>query len=147
LHFAQALAYFRGHSEVSSQDIRAVLPWTLHDKLPHNPQSPFFQKPENRVYLTDRVSWLWQLFDRAVAQQAAHAPTRKRTLELARTCNAGFARLSTPELGRRLFSIRDRMEEVIRETELNAVTHCDLVLLKDLYVKCRNELDRRESGQ
>ena len=88
-----------------------------------------------------------QLFDRAVAQQAAHAPTRRRTLELARTCNSGFAGLSTPELGRRLSHIRDRMEEVTRETELNAVTHSDLVLLKDLYVKCRNELDRRESGQ
>jgi len=147
LHFAQALAYFRGQSEVDAEDIRAVLPWVLHDKLPPNPQSPFFQKPENRVYLTDRVSWLWQLFDRAVAQHAAHAPTRRRTLELARTCTAGFAGLSTPELGRRLGSIRDRMDEVVRETELNAVTQSDLVLLKDLYVKCRNELDRRESGK
>jgi hypothetical protein len=147
LHFAQALAYFRGSQEVGAEDIRAVLPWVLHDKLPLNPQSPFFQKPENRVYLTDRVSWLWQLFDRAVAQQAAHAPTRRRTLELARACNGGFGGMSTPELGRKLTSIRDRMDEAVRETELNAVTHSDLVLLKDLFVQCRNELDRRESGQ
>jgi MoxR-like ATPase len=147
LHFAQALAYFRGHTEVGADDIRAVLPWVLHDKLPANPQSPFFQKPENRVYLTDRVSWLWQLFDRAVAQQAAHAPTRKRTLELARSCSAGVAGLSTPELSHRLTAIRDRVDEVVRGTELNAVTHSDLVLLKDLFVKCRNELDRRETGQ
>jgi MoxR-like ATPase len=145
LHFAQALAYFRGRGEVGADDIRAVLPWTLHDKLPQNPQSPFFQKPENRVYLTDRVSWLWQLFDRAVAQQAAHAPLRRRTLELARTCAAPVA-LATPDLGRRLHAVRERMDEVVRETELNAVTHADLVLLKDLYVKCRNELDRRESN-
>jgi MoxR-like ATPase len=147
LHFAQALAYFRARAEVGADDIRAVLPWVLHDKLPPNPQSPFFQKPENRVYLTDRVSWLWQLFDRAVAQQAAHAPTRKRTLELARACGTGVAGVSTPELGHRLSSIRDRIDEVARETELNGVTHADLVLLKDLFVKCRNELDRRESGK
>ena len=147
LHFAQALAYFRGRNEVGAEDLRAVLPWVLHDKLLPNPQSPFFQKPENRVYLSDRVSWLWQLFDRAVAQQAAHAPTRRRTLELARTCGNGFGGMSTPELGRRIFAVRERMDEVVRETELNAVTHSDLVLLKDLYVRCRNELDRRESGQ
>lgn len=147
LHFAQALAYFRGRIEVGAEDIRAVMPWVLHDKLLLNPQSPFFQKPENRVYLTDRVSWLWQLFDRAVAQQAAHAPTRRRTLELARACAGGFAVMSTPELGRRIFAIRERMDEVVRETELNAVTHSDLVLLKDLYVRSRNELDRRETGQ
>ncbi len=147
LHFSQALAYFRGRAEVGADDVRAVVPWVLHDKLPPNPQSPFFQKPENRVYLTDRVSWLWQLFDRAVSQQAAHAPTRKRTLELARACGSGVAGLSTPELGRRLTAVRDRVDEVLRETELNAVTHSDLVLLKDLYVKCRNELDRRETGQ
>jgi MoxR-like ATPase len=147
LHFAQALAYFRGRTEVGADDVRAVLPWVLHDKLPQNPQSPFFQKPENRVYVTDRVSWLWQLFDRAVAQQAAHAPTRKRTLELARVCAAGTDALTTPELGRRLVAIRDRVEEVARGTELNGVTHADLVLLKDMYVKCRNELERRESGK
>jgi MoxR-like ATPase len=145
LHFAQALAYFRGRAEVGAEEVRAVLPWVLHDKLPPNPQSPFFQKPENRVYLTDRVSWLWQLFDRAVAQQAAHAPTRKRTLELARA--ATTTGVSTPELGRRLAAVRDRIDEVARATELNAVTHSDLVLLKDLFVKYRNELDRRESGK
>ncbi len=147
LHFAQAAAYFRARTEVGADDIRAVLPWVLHDKLPANPQSPFFQKPENRVYLTDRVSWLWQLFDRAVAQQAAYAPARRRTLEMARACSGNVAGLSTTELGRRLIAFRDRMDEMSREMELNAVTHSDLVMLKDVYVKCRNELDRRESGQ
>jgi MoxR-like ATPase len=147
LHFAQALAYFRGREEVGADDIRAILPWVLHDKLPPNPQSPFFQKPENRVYLTDRVSWLWQLFDRAVAQQAAYAPARRRTLEMARACSGSVSGLSTTELGRRLTAFRDRMDEMSREMELNAITHSDLVMLKDVYVKCRNELDRRESGK
>jgi MoxR-like ATPase len=146
LHFTQALAYFRGHQEVGPEDVRAVLPWVLHDKLPPNPQSPFFQKPENRVYLTDRVSWLWQLFDRAVAQQAAHAPTRKRTIELATRCNGGASTVATPELRNRLETIRERMEQMIREEEWNAVVHSDLVLLKDLFVRSRNELDRREGG-
>jgi len=147
LHFAQALAYFRGRGEVGVEDARAVLPWVLHDKLPPNPQSAFFQKPENRVYLTDRVSWLWQLFDQAIAQHAAHAPTRRRTLELATTCAANLGAATTPELRGRLDAVRDRVEQVLKESELNAVVHSDLVLLKDLCVRCRNELERRESGR
>lgn len=147
LHFAQALAYFRGRTEVGIEDARAVLPWVLHDKLPLNAQSSFFQKPENRVYLTDRVSWLLQLFDRAVAQHADHAPTRKRTLELATTCASGVGTVATPELRTRLDAIRDRIEQVLKQSELNAVVHSDLVLLKDLFVQCRNELARRESGR
>jgi hypothetical protein len=147
LHFAQALAYFRGRAEVGVEDARAVLPWVLHDKLPVNPQSVFFQKPENRVYLTDRVSWLWQLFDQAVAQHAAHAPTRRRTLELATACAGNLGAATTPELRGRLDAVRDRVEQVLRESELNAVVHSDLVLLKDLFVRSRNELERRESGR
>ncbi len=147
LHFAQALAYFRGRAEVGVEDARAVLPWILHDKLPVNPQSSFFQKPENRVYLTDRISWLWQLFDKAVAQHAAHASLRRRTLELATMCEANLGAATTPELRWRLDAVRDRIEHVLKESELNAVVHSDLVLLKDLFVRSRNELDRRESGR
>jgi MoxR-like ATPase len=143
LHFAQALAYFRGQAEVGADDARAVLPWVLHDKLAPNPQSPFFLKPENRVYVTDRVSWLWQLFDRAVAQQAAHAPTRRRTLELAQAGGA-LGAVATPELRARLDAVRDRIDSILERCELNAVVHSDLVLLKDLFVRCRNELARRE---
>jgi hypothetical protein len=58
--------------------VRALLPWVLLDKLPANPQSAFFQKPENQVYLTDRVSWIQQLFDRAAAQHAAYSQRSRR---------------------------------------------------------------------
>lgn len=146
VHFAQAVAYFRGRAAVGADDVRAVLPWVLHDKLPQNPQSAFFQKPENRVYVTDKVSWLWQLFDRAVAQQAAHAPTRKRTLELARACGGQLHGLTTPDLRGKLTALRERVDLVLKECELNAVVHSDLVLLKDLYVRCRNELAGREGA-
>jgi MoxR-like ATPase len=146
LHFAQALAWFRGRDAVGAEEVRALLPWVLHDKLQPNPQSSFFQKPENHVYVTDRVSWLVQLFDRAVAQQAAYAPGRGPTVELQRACADGFGPATTAELRRRLDQLRGRTEQVLRENELNAVVHADLVLLKDLYVRCRNELERRERG-
>jgi MoxR-like ATPase len=146
LHFAQALAWFRGRAEVGAEDVRALLPWVLHDKLRVNPQSAFFQRPENHVYLSDRVSWLVQLFDRAVAQHAAYAPGRGPTAELERACAGGFAAVTTVELRRLLERIRDRLEQVLRENEANGAVHADLILLKDLYVRCQAELGRRERG-
>jgi hypothetical protein len=96
------------------------------------------------VYLTDRVSWIVQLFDQAVAQQAAYAPARVATTELQRACVGSLDSITTVELRRRLDQVRARLEQVLRENEMNAVVHSDLVLLKDLYVRCRNEVDRRE---
>src|SRR5262249_10932947 len=64
VHFAKALAYFRGQRAVGLDDLRQILPWALLDKLKQNPQSAFFQRTDNKVYLTDRVSWIRQLFDR-----------------------------------------------------------------------------------
>src|SRR5262249_44063158 len=120
LHFAQALAFFRGRAEVGADDVRAVLPWVLHDKLPANVQSPFFQKPENHVLLTDRSAWIHQLFDRAVAQLAAFTPSRKPTVELQQVC-ADRTETTTPELRRRLDTIQKRLEQVMQENELNAL--------------------------
>jgi MoxR-like ATPase len=146
LHFAQALAWFRGREAVGAEEVRALLPWVLHDKLQPNVQSAFFLKPEKKVYLTDRVSWIHQLFDQAVAQQAAYASGRGPTVQLQRQCAGSFASLTTLELRQRQEQIRERLEQVLRENELNAVVHADLVLLKDLYVRCHNELDRRQRG-
>jgi MoxR-like ATPase len=146
LHFAQALAWFRGRAAVGAEEVRALLPWVLHDRLQLNPQSAFFQKPEHHVYLTDRVSWILQLFDRAVEQQAAHARGRGPTQELRQACAGGFAPMTTPELRGLLDRLRDRVKGVLTTEELNGVTHTDLILLKDLYVRGRNELTRREGG-
>ena len=82
VHFAKALAYFRGQPAVDVDDLRQILPWALFDKLKQNAQSAFFQKAENKVYLTDRVSWIRQLFDRAIQQHAAYEPVRRPLLLL-----------------------------------------------------------------
>jgi hypothetical protein len=145
LHLAQALAWFRGRKAVGVEDVRALLPWVLHDKLQPNPQSAFFHKPENQVYLTDRVSWILQLFDRAVAQHAAYAPGRGLTAELERTAE-GMRGLTTIELRSQRDRLRTRLEQVERDHELNGAVYMDLIMLKDLYVRCQNELERRQAG-
>jgi MoxR-like ATPase len=144
LHLAQALAWFRGEKSVGADDVRAVLPWALHDKLRVNPQSAFFQKPEHQVYLADRVSWMQQLFDRAVDQHAAYAKTRAPVRELERECAGGFAAMTTVDIRRLLGRVRENLERLLRDNELNGVVHADLVLLKDLYVRGQAELTGRE---
>ena len=144
LHFAQALAWFRERESVGADDIRAMLPWVLHDKLRINPQSAFFQKPENQVYLADRVSWMQQLFDRAVDQDAAYSKKRSSIRELQQECAGGFGAMTTVDLRRLLERIRERLEQVLRDNELNGVVHNDLVLLKDVYVRGHEELTGRE---
>jgi hypothetical protein len=144
IHYAKALAWFRGHDAVALEDLRTLLPWVMHDKLQANPQSSFFQKPENSVYVVDRVSWIRQLFDKAVTQHAASAPSRKPTLELQQVVSGSvLGALSPAELKQQMTRIQKRMEEVLSRSEMNGVTHADLVLLKDLYVRCQNEQQRR----
>jgi MoxR-like ATPase len=147
LHLSQALAWFRGEQSVGADDVRAMLPWVLHDKLRVNPQSAFFQKPENQVYLSDRVSWMQQLFDRAVGQHAAYSKKRTPIRELEHACAGGFGSMTTIDLRRLLERTRECLEQVLRANELNGVVHTDLVLLKDLYVRGHGELaGRARSG-
>jgi MoxR-like ATPase len=132
LHFAKALAYFRGRPAVGLDDLRLILPWTLFDRLRINAQGDFFQKAENKVYLTDRVSWIRQLFDRAVQQHAAYEPVRQplRRLE-AQAEDVG--RLGRVEVEGRLRQVRAAMEDLLRRNELNGPVYEDLVRLKSLH--------------
>jgi len=68
LAYAKALAYFRDRDEVGLDDLRAVLPFVLHDKLNPDDTSPAFDQPGHQAYRTDRVSWIRNLFDRACAE-------------------------------------------------------------------------------
>jgi MoxR-like ATPase len=143
IHFAKALAYFRGQARVTTEDVRQLLPWVLHEKLQLNPQSAFFQKTENQVFLTDRVSWIRQLFDRAVTQYAAYLPARKPILELKQEAEAGLRGLTTVEVRRRLAGVQRLTEEVLQKNELNGPVYEDLLLLKSIYARYQNHLDRR----
>lgn len=68
LAYAKALAYFRDRDEVGLDDLRAVLPFVLHDKLQPDEQAPAFDSPGYQAYRTDRVSWIRSMFDRACAE-------------------------------------------------------------------------------
>jgi len=147
LLFAKALAYFRGRTEVSAADVRAVLPFALFDKLRANPQSPFFQKNESRVLLLDRVAWILKLFDQAAVQHAAYAPLRETVGELFRDSEATAmlaGGLPAAEIKRRIAKVERVMEDVLRRADLSAPIYEDLVLLKSLHETYQRKLAAKE---
>jgi len=147
IHYAKALAYFRGRAAVDTEDVRQLMPWVLHERLAPNLHSAFFQKTEHQVHLTDRVGWIRQLFDRAVAQHAAYQPLRQATMALKAGWEAGVDGLSTVELQHRMQAVQARMEDVLKRQELNGPVYEDLVLLKNLYYDYQRRLSQRRAGR
>jgi MoxR-like ATPase len=139
LHYAQALAFFRGQEEVAVEDVRQLIPWLLFDKVRVNPQSQFFQKTECKVYLTDRASWLRQIFDRALQQHAAYAPVRAPILQLERDLSQAD-RLGTADLQRKQQEIKSKLQQLLEKHELNGPVHEDVLRLKMLHSRCRHIL-------
>lgn len=69
--YSKALAFFRGRDTVGLDDLRAVLPFVLHEKLPQDPDAPALADEEARALRTDRISWLRGMFDTACQQYDA----------------------------------------------------------------------------
>jgi MoxR-like ATPase len=139
---AKALAYFRGAASVGRDDLRQVLPWVLHEKLKVNPQSAFFQKPEHQVLLTDRVTWIRQLFDSAVTQHAAYLPIREPIELLRRDTETRLPAMTAGELRERAARLQDTIAGLLSGHELNGPVHDDLVLLKSLHARVSTRLLR-----
>ncbi|MBI2378096.1 MAG: AAA family ATPase [Deltaproteobacteria bacterium] len=136
LHFAKALAYFRGQQAVSTAEVRAILPFVLLERLRPNESSAFFEREEHKTYLLDRVGWIRQLFDRAVAQHAAHRGVHESVTKLVAELDPGMDELSSPELQLRLSLIEQKIEAIVLKNELNGPVHQDLVALKSLHARC-----------
>ncbi|KAE8763597.1 MoxR family ATPase [Georgenia thermotolerans] len=66
--YAKAMAFFRGRPAVGLDDVRAVLPFVLHDKVAPDLRAPAFEDEGRAPLRTDRISWLRDIFDTACAQ-------------------------------------------------------------------------------
>ena len=52
--YAKAMAYFRGRTSVGLDDLRAVLPFVLHDKLVPDQQSTVFDDVDRERLLAEK---------------------------------------------------------------------------------------------
>jgi MoxR-like ATPase len=138
LHFAKALAYFRGGSAATLEDVRQILPWVLHDKLTPNARSPFFEADERRALLRDRVAWLRHMFDMAMEAFAAHEPRRKKVRALQSELEAGLAGVDLKAAQKRVAAITTLIDQLMGKTELSAAVYEDLIHLKSMYSRYRN---------
>lgn len=138
LHFAKALAYFRGLFEVSIDDVAQILPWVLHDKLVPNPRSPFFLGKGKDVLLYDRVAWIREMFSSAMSRHGSHEPIRKKVQELAGDLNKGMEGLDLKTVENRMAKTASLLDSLLTKNELSGSVYEEIILLKSIHSRYQN---------
>ncbi len=141
LVFAKALAYFRGTRSVALDDVRQVLPFVLNDKLQPDLDAPFFGRPENAAFRTDRLSWLRGLFDASCAEYDRLDLDRVDPVgELSDEFARGLEGVTERETRTRLGRIERVIDERVKGRKLYGHLHDDLLKLKYLHQRYTNYL-------
>ena len=138
LHFAKAIAYFRGHGAVEVEDLRQIVPWVLHDKLVPNGRSPFFESKSSRGLLQDRVAWIRGMFDAAMEQYGKHEPVRRRVRALRDELDQGLQGVPAKAVQQRLGAVGKLLEELVKKHELSGPVYEDLIHLKSMWSRYQN---------
>ncbi|MES1175645.1 MAG: AAA family ATPase [Myxococcales bacterium] len=141
IHYAKAIAYFRGNPEVALDDVRQVLPFVLHDKLTCDPEAPFFEAPGNAPLRADRIGWLRRLFDDSSADyDRLNLDGDDPVARLAEQFQLGLSNLTESETRARLAKIESLISQHTRGKKLYGHLYDDLLLLKYLHQRYTNYL-------
>jgi MoxR-like ATPase len=134
LVFIKALAYFRGESKVSSEDIRQILPFVLHDKLVQNSDASFFQVPEHSVYRVDKVSWIRKLYDLSCSEfDRLSFDDKDPILELEKKFSKGLDGVSLQEAETEIQKINQLLTTWSAGRKLYGHLYDDILKLKYLH--------------
>lgn len=140
IHYAKAIACFRGNTSVEIEDLRQILPWVLHDKLVPNARSAFFQAESNGALLRDRVSWIRNLVDMSLEQYVRHEPIRKEVKRHRAVLDKGLTDVDAAAIGQRIGQIAALIKKLMGEAELSGPIYEDLIHLKSMYSRYQNQL-------
>lgn len=141
LTYVKALAWFRGAPGVGVEDVRQLVPWTLHEKLQQNPTSPFYDQSGNDIYRIDRIAWLRRTFDLACEEYARLDLDRDDPLQpLDAEFERGLDGVSEAEARRRLGVIEGILAKLSKATKLYAHVHTDVLKLKYYHQRYSNYL-------
>jgi MoxR-like ATPase len=141
IHYAKAMAYFRGNPLVSLDDVRQVLPFVLHDKLTPDPDAPFFEAPGNAPLRADRVGWLRRLFDESAAEyDRLNLDQDDPVARLSEQFQLGLDGLGESEVRARLARIESMLAELARGKKLYGNLYDDVLVLKYLHHRYTNYL-------
>jgi hypothetical protein len=139
LTFAKALAFFRGATEVGVEDLRQILPFTLHEKLEPNRRGDFFQEPPGQGLLRDKVAWIRQMWDLAMAQFDRADRTRNdKGAALLTELEAGLEGVSAVDATARMRAVEAAITDLCQGGELSAPVYEDLVRLKYIFMRYQN---------
>ena len=149
ISYAKAMAFFRGNAEVDLADLRAVLPFVLHDKLVPDLQSAPFDDEEREPLRADRVSWIRDLFDTACQQyDAAGLDQDDPVAEILSAVEAGLEGLGEAEVLRRTAQIEGLLSLWQDAVKLHGNVYEDALVLKYAHQRYTNYLAwLRWSGQ
>jgi MoxR-like ATPase len=142
LAFVKAMAYFRGSSEVSMEDVRQLLPFVLHDKLVPDPDCPYFEAAGNAVLRVDRISWIRKLFDLSCAEYDRLDRDRNDVVTtLEAEFQLGLEGLKDPEVKARLVKIERQLQTLADGRKLFGHLYDDVLALKYLHQRYTNYLN------
>jgi hypothetical protein len=139
--FAKALAYFRGNSEVTLEDLRQIMPFVLHEKMSQDADAAFFDVAGNEVYRSDRISWIRRLFDLACAEyDRLNLDRDDPVTEFDREFALGLEGVAASEVRLRLTKIERVLGEWSKGHKLYGNLFDDILKLKYLHQRYVNYL-------
>lgn len=141
IHFAKAIAYFRGNRAVELDDLRQILPFVLFDKLVPDAEAPFFDAPGHGAFRTDRIGWLRRLLDLSCAEyDRLNLDREDPVAELAALFRQGLDGVSENEVRSRLVKIEGLIADWAKGRKLYGHLYDDLLKLKYLHQRHTNYL-------
>jgi hypothetical protein len=135
------MAWFRGASEVSFEDVRQMLPFVLHDKLVQNSDAPFFEQAGNAALRSDRVAWIRGLFDASCREFDRLDLDRDDPVRtLASELDEGLEGVPEAEVRKRLASIEKTLGGLADGRKMYGPLFDDVLQLKYLHQRYSNYL-------
>lgn len=141
IHYAKAIAYFRGNARVELEDLRQIIPFVLLDKLAPDADAPFFEVPGHAAFRTDRIGWLRQLFDLACDEYDRLNLDRDDPVStVAAAFSQGLEGVTEREVRTRLLRIETLIKDWAKGRKLYGHLYEDLVQLKYFHQRYTNYL-------
>jgi hypothetical protein len=147
LELAKAMAYLRlagapgSAVEVSLQDLRQVIPFALHEKITPNASGDFFQTEAGKRLLSDKIVWIRQMFDSAVATYDQLDRDRQNPAQaLAEVLDRGLEGVPAADIEQRMREAQALIAALSKQGELTPYVFEDLVRLKSIYMRYQNQL-------
>lgn len=144
--YAKAMAWFRGDTEVTIDDVAAVLPFVLRGKLLPNPLHPRFESDADAELALDHVSWLHDLFTTSLRQwEALGLATDDPVGALLAELDGGLDGVSAAEARSRLTRVEQAVATIAATGKLYGRSYDDLLACKYLHQRYRSYLRWLES--